>query len=597
MKLPSLNVTNDQITMINQFLGLNMNYNISESEFSDMQNMTNDFFPAIGNRKSRGMIRVLTEPQGAIGGNALSFVDDDKFYYDESYICDLQTTGKERQMVAMGAYIVIFPDGVIYNTHTGEVSYIENSVTTAVNPTFTLCKLDGTNFTNDNTTTSSSEPGDHSKPYWIDTSADPVVIKMWSDNTTSWNPIGTTYVKVAATGIGVGFKAYDAARFEDVDNSPAIYNGQDFNTTNLIYDRGDDFVVIAGLINKVFTNSKPITISREMPEMDYVAEMGNRIFGCSSSKHEIYASKLGDPTNWNCYAGLDSDSYAATVGMQDEFTGMAAYSGYVFFFNDSGYHKLFGNKPSNFELTWKPGRGVQLGSYKSICVVNNYLMFKSRDGVCLFDGSTRLVSDKLGSMPLYDAVAGSYRDKYYVSMRDDDYNFRVYVYDTSKGTWCIEDNKELLYCVYADGGMYMIDRAKQLYLVNQEKMFVKRFPRLDDYPAEDSYPGSTLLGTFENTFEWMLETGDIGLNSPYQKYIKRFDVRISIEPESFVRFEVSYDSTDDWNVLMNYNATKERSFTIPLYVQRHDHMRLRISGYGDIKIYSIAKVVEEGSDT
>jgi hypothetical protein len=74
-------------------------------------------------------------------------------------------------------------------------------------------------------------------------------------------------------------------------------------------------------------------------------------------------------------------------------------------------------------------------------------------------------------------------------------------------------------------------------------------------------------------------------------------VRISIEPESFVKFEVSYDSTDDWNVLMNYNATKERSFTIPLYVQRHDHMRLRISGYGDIKIYSIAKVVEEGSDT
>lgn len=596
MKLPSLNVSNDQITMVNNFLGLNMNLNISDSEFSDMLNMTNDYFPAIGTRKSRGMIRVLTNPQGALGGNALSYVDNDKFYYDESYVCDL-SAGGERQLVAMGAYIVIFPDGVIYNTHTREVTYVENKITSSVAPVFTLCKLDGTNFDDSNTTTSSSEPGDHSKPYWIDTSADPVVIKMWSDNTNSWNPIGTTYVKVAATGIGVGFKAYDAARFEDVDNSPAIYNGQDFNQTNIIYDRGDDFIVIAGLINKVFTNSKPITVSREMPQMDYVCEMGNRLFGCSSSKHEVYASKLGDPTNWNCFAGLDSDSYAATVGMNDEFTGCAAYSGYVFFFMDGGYHKMYGTKPSNFEIVWKPGRGVQNGSYKSICVVNNYLMFKSREGVCLFDGATRLVSEKLGSTPLYDAVAGSYRDKYYVSMRDADYNWRIYVYDTTKNTWCIENEMELLYCAYADGGMYMIDRTGQLYLVNQERMIVKRFPREDIYPMLDSYPGYETLGDFEPTFEWMVESGDIGLNSPYQKYIKRFDVRLTIEPEAFIRFEVSYDSTDDWQVLMNYNATKERSFTIPLYVQRHDHMRLRISGYGNIMIYSIAKVTEEGSDT
>ena len=30
----------------------------------------------------------------------------------------------------------------------------------------------------------------------------------------------------------------------------------------------------------------------------------------------MYACKQGDPTNWYCYAGLDNDSYASTIGTE-----------------------------------------------------------------------------------------------------------------------------------------------------------------------------------------------------------------------------------------------------------------------------------------
>ena len=39
-----------------------------------------------------------------------------------------------------------------------------------------------------------------------------------------------------------------------------------------------------------------------------------------------------------------------------------------------------------------------------------------------------------------------------------------------------------------------------------------------------------------------------------------------------------------------------RTYTIPVPPRRCDHLRYRISGTGDVKIYSIARTVETGSD-
>ena len=144
MRLPDLAQSNDRITMVSSFAGLNKNPQIQENEFSDMKNITEDFFPTIGTRKRRGIIRTFTDLRGMLGGDVLSYVDDYKFYYDESYVCDLDDTDKsERQMVSMGAYIVIFPDGVIYNTHDKSVSNIVNE-TEGTTPTMTVCRIDGT---------------------------------------------------------------------------------------------------------------------------------------------------------------------------------------------------------------------------------------------------------------------------------------------------------------------------------------------------------------------------------------------------------------------------------------------------------------------
>ena len=64
--------------------------------------------------------------------------------------------------------------------------------------------------------------------------------------------------------------------------------------------------------------------------------------GMQLEKHEIYACKLGDPWNWNCFAGLSTDSCAVTVGSDGDFTGAASYLDYILFFKADRVHIVQG---------------------------------------------------------------------------------------------------------------------------------------------------------------------------------------------------------------------------------------------------------------
>lgn len=601
VKLPQLNYKQDGVSMINQFLGLNRNIVAQENEFAKMKNMTNDYFPVLTNRKKRGFIRKLDKPQGILGGRYLSYVDDNKLYYDEGYVCDLDNTDAERKLIQMGAYLCVFPDGIIYNTYSNEIKTIKNE-TTADNVTISLCKLDGTRYDSNNTVVGNTAPSDHSK-YWLDTSQETVVMKMFSSTTSMWVSVPTVYCKFEAPNIGKGFHPYDAVTFEGVDRGGWVFNNYDFNTSNIIYACDDNALVVIGLINLNHVNSNPITFKRELPEMEYICENTNRLWGCSSDKHEIYACKQGDPTNWNFYAGLDNDSYAATVGTQNVFTGCAAHGGYVYFFKEDGYHKIYGTKPSNFEMVWKPSRGVQLGSGRSVSTTGDYMFYKSTDGVCIFDGNPTVISNNLGIYNYYDAVGCGYKDKYYVSMRDEDYVWTLYIYDTKKRTWTAEDDIRVKYMTVTNKGMYFITNENDLYAVNNESIFTKVFPSQTEhgdtfiYPNEAFYPGNSIGGEMEDTIEWMFETVDMGMGSPYHKYIKRINVRIEMDVLSKLKMEIMYDSSDSWLPVVEYCCTKKRSFEIPIPIQRCDHFRIRFSGWGEFKLYSIAQIREEGSGT
>jgi hypothetical protein len=151
----------------------------------------------------------------------------------------------------------------------------------------------------------------------------------------------------------------------------------------------------------------------------------------------------------------------------------------------------------------------------------------------------------------------------------------------------------------ANDGFHIVDYYNQMFVVNNEVMSKAKFPGMEEYlyPSEDLYPGDGIAGDIEGTFEWSFETGDIGTDDPYHKYLKRILLRIWLDTSTRMRIQIMYDSSDEWIELMDYYATRKRSYEIPVVVQRCDHCRLRFSGWGDFRMFSIAKQTEEGSGT
>ncbi len=93
--------------------------------------------------------------------------------------------------------------------------------------------------------------------------------------------------------------------------------------------------------------------------------------------------------------------------------------------------------------------------------------------------------------------------------------------------------------------------------------------------------------------DWTVETGNLGLDTPLQKYISKVVIRMAFEGQMHV--DVAYDN-DPFKEVYRKTSEKLKSFDIPINVKRCDHFRFRIAGKGIVKIYSIGYNEEAGSE-
>jgi hypothetical protein len=100
----------------------------------------------------------------------------------------------------------------------------------------------------------------------------------------------------------------------------------------------------------------------------------------------------------------------------------------------------------------------------------------------------------------------------------------------------------------------------------------------------------------EEWVKWYAETGIIGASDPDAKYLHRLVIRMSLQAGGSASFYAEYESSGEWEYLCTMTSTGIMSFRVPLKVRRCDHLRLRAVGRGDVKVFSMTKVWERGSD-
>ena len=581
MKLPILNVIPTSRDMIEVFGGYNHNLRINEGEFYDMKNLTSSYYPTLSPRPKRGVYTTLNAPQGMIEKDSLCYIDGTDFVMN-GYRVNMGLTTEEgdsvKTLISMGAYVIIMPDKKYINTtNLSDYGNIEASVTTSSEVTFELCKLDGIPY--DNVESKATEPTVYDNgSLWLDTSSVPNVLKQYSATSAMWISIATTYIRIKATGLGKPFSVGDGITISGIKGEKLT----DLNNTMVIQAKGDDFIVVVGILDEETKQTDPIKVERKMPNMDFIIESENRLWGCrygvalnGKVVNEIYASKLGDFKNWNVFntPSISTDSYVASVGTDGYFTGAVTHLGYPIFFKENCMHKVYGNYPSNYQIQTTTCRGVQKGCSKSLAIVNEILYYKSRSAICAYDGSLpQEISSALGNEVYSSAVAGSFGNKYYISMADSKGEYQLFVYDTMRGMWHREDNTHIKDFCASRGELYYIDTDNKIKTIL----------------------GSGTIDT--SNIEWMAETGVIGASSPDKKYLSRIDVRMLLNVGTRVYFYVEYDSTGKWEHLFTMTGKTLQSFTVPVRPRRCDHLRLRMEGNGDAKIFSICKTTEQGSE-
>lgn len=565
--------------VVEEFRGYNHNLRIGSGEFYDMKNLTSDSYPVLSPRKARGVYAKPASPNGLIAKEKLGYVNGSDFIYGDTTVAmGLSTAEKDnpKRLVSMGAYVIIFPDKKYLNTaDLSQYGDCEASFTSSGDVRFSLCGMDGEDISGVTVSaTAPAEPKD--LQYWLDTSGKPNTLRRYGAATKTWVAIASTYVKISATGIGTGFSQYDGVSISGV-TAPGV---EDLNGAHTIWSKGENWIAVVGLIGESAIQPGAVTVSRKMPNMDFVIESENRLWGCrygvaanGQQVNEIYACKLGDFRNWNDFRGLSTDSYAASCGTDGPFTGAVAHLGYPLFFKENCVHKIYGSMPSQYQIQTTALRGVQAGCENSLAIVNETLFYKARSGVCGFDGSFPVeVSAALGADSYGRAVAAGHGNKYYISMESGE-EWSLFVYDTAKGMWHREDDLQASAFASLAGELYAVDAANRNII--------------------------TLLGsgdTGETAVSWMAETGDLGLSSPDNKYLSQITIRMRAGRQTRIQIYAQYAQDGEWLKVCTVFGMGLRSFSVPVRPRRYDTLRLRLVGQGEAKIYSIVKIISEGSD-
>ena len=618
MRYPKLYEIGRSSSMQRGFGGYNSTPSAGEGEFSSMQNMGSGGYPYLSPRRHRGeniwdlkdktilgALAVTTET-----GEYLAVMHDYMDSQDILRVFDLESgkvlyargfdgfAGQKRTFVQMGQDTALFPDKLLLRiTKRGcEVTPLENSteVKKPIPTGFGNCGYamvdvtvnadEGGAYLNcDYDAWRTDEPPEDpvNGQLWLDTAnraSDPYgggtgVVMCYSAANKAFVQLYPTYVQLRYPGIGKGFSAGDRVNITVPDTAGPIRSVIGEKTLVLC---SDDYIVVEGSIaySEMESDTLPrfhvgIKVERTVPDMDYVICSANRLWGCKSgvvdgkSVNEIYVSALGDAKNWNRFDGIASDSYAVSIGEAGDFTGAAVVGGTPVFFKERCAVKIYGNAPSNYETVTTTLDGVEKGSSLSTVIIDGVLFYKSRRGIFAYSGGyPKRLSRPLGEKQYKNAAAGEINGRYYVSMEDGGGNASLFVYDTETGLWHREDDSRAVCFVRSESRLIMVGDN-------------------DVRELEATVSG-------EDTFEWSCETGLIGISSPDGKYFSRIRLRADVPAGAYLDVGVEPDSAGYFEVCGRFTSTGMNRCEIPIIPIACDHIRLRLSGRGDVTVYSIA---------
>lgn len=640
---------------VTQYKGMNYRAAPVDGELVAAQNISSRNFPYLSNRLGRTTVGDYENPTGCFAWDRLVVIDGNKLYYDGEYLTDVLRG--EKQFAVIDLDLVVWPDKIIINLQTKEVTQmvVEQQAIGQATFTKTSIQLDAV----PKIRTDEAE-------YTMDSSR--VAIKVYDSITVEGGSLKKTGGKVVAIedkaatmgkyfvpkkegadyvpntvetegdSLGTpddamenGDKVY--CRMEEVlgntvENTPETGNtgtlrfsyavfdgaaenkkwaskfaaGQAVNVTGCTkagnnkrhiviqeIDEGNNKLVFAAGTfsdgDKESWEDGPITVTRDIPDLDFICEKDNRIWGVSNKEEgEIYnattqqyekitsrvimASALGNPLAWWDFSGVDTDAYQVAVATKGNFTALVAYGDAVLAMKEYSIHKIWGDYPSNYQMTRDDIQGVAQGCSKSAVIINEVLYYVGPDGVYGYTGTVgQLMSYTLGDVPLTAAAGGTDGVRYYLAANRENIR-KLWVYDTRLGVWMEEDETQVQQMSMVDGVLYGADGKAVQKMADEES---------------------------DETVEWMAELAPSDEGTLKRKRYKWLRGRVTLEKGAMCRVWYAADG-QEYQLGKELTAEGLQTFQVPLAPMRTDKIRVKVEGSGDIRLDAMERAFYVGTE-
>lgn len=581
-----------------QFGGLRHHPNAGDGEIYDMENMSARDYPLLRSRdKRRNGGTLVGATEMFFDNHAMWYVDADGWLWYKWALLNLKAayvgTG-ETKFVRFGDRIVLMPAKKLVQAKYTVKGKADNPAALPTSAEKGTAYVINTN------------PKDPQNPKWSlfvwtgdewDSSMGAWIINMEAELTATKITIsdGTIYGAAATANTltinstasadfaKAGFQVGDAVEIDGLTTEPGN------NKIAIIREIGSKSLIFSDYCFKIplsasgekqtsYSETGTITLRRSVPDMDVCFEFENRLWG--ADKKEIFASALGDPTNFYVFDGLSTDSWYVELQTRGEITGGVGWH-YPTFFREGYILRIYGADATTFQTSEILAPGVAHGMQHSLGAAGGLLFYYSPQGMMAYDGDyPQDLQQVFGPGEYRGGLAQSDGTDYYIQLKKPGAApQRLYHYDGLRGIWTVEDSPNI-------DSMALTEGAETLLPSIIAMTTGKALTTLKG-------PGGPWA---ENTaaVESFVEFADFTMESPNRKAVSKLLLRLSLMGAS-VTVKIQYDSSGTWKSVATLTAAGKRSYYLPVVPHRCDHFRIRIEATGEWALHSLAIEYYAGS--
>lgn len=382
------------------------------------------------------------------------------------------------------------------------------------------------------------------------------------------------------TGVTAGSKLYLEGFHNKENDGPKTVHSYNYSNgyVELVFE--EDFVYAGSQDG----STEALTIYGEgirVPDMDYICALNNRLWGCSSKLRTIYASTLGDPSDFWTFAGDTMDAYQVAVGSAGNFTGCCAMNNNVLFFKQHVIHKMLGSFPAEYALYSYDYDGTSETNGLSAVNCDGTVIYVTEHGIGTYQGSSAgVLSMDLGEGDMYNAMSMFNGEQYFLFFKDGDQEGHTYIYDTRYRMWVEQDYGEVMAFAHFIDNDYVLKREGNNTAIYQ----------IDT--------GLQLQGDWEIVFKPFYEVMSGNWDSKSHIFEKKrytgLTFRVELPIASWIKAELK---TDDgrWRPVVRMAGRKDKVTDFTVNTDRCDMAQLRLTGHGPMTILGMERQYTVGS--